>query len=51
MIKSGNVFRWKYKDEDTYLAQHRGSGTAYWCMDRQCFALEKNGKLLLIDTY
>ena len=50
-IKDGDVFKWKYKDDAGYRAKHSGSGTAYWCLDQQCFATKRSGVLHLIDTY
>lgn len=50
-IKQGDVYRWKYKDHEEYHAKHRGSGTAYWCMDQQCVAIDCNGSIELVDTY
>lgn len=50
-IKDGDIFYWKYKDDETYRAKHSGSGTAYWCLDQQCFATERSGVIYLIDTY
>lgn len=50
-IRDGDVFRWQYKDDEAYRAKHIGSGTAYWCLDQQCFATERSGVIYLIDTY
>lgn len=50
-IKDGDILHWQYKDHDTYLESKRGSGTAYWCMDQQCFATKRSGVIYLIDTY
>ena len=50
-IKDGDVFRWYYKNDAEYRAKHYGSGTAYWCMDNQCYATERSGVIYLIDTY
>lgn len=50
-IKDGDVFKWNYKDDAAYREKHSGSGTAYWCLDQQCFATERSGVIYLIDTY
>lgn len=47
-IKEGDVFHWSWKQLDPISQQ---AGTSYWCMDQQCVAREKDGKMLLIDTY
>ena len=49
-IKQGDVFNWTFKDHDAYVKKCSG-GTAYWCMDRQCVAIERNGRIVLVDTY
>lgn len=49
-IKDGNVFKWYYKDDAAYRAKCP-NGTAYWCMDNQCFATIRDGVTYLIDTY
>lgn len=49
-IKDGDVFRWYYKDDSSYRAKCP-NGTAYWCMDNQCFATIRDGVIYLIDTY
>ena len=49
-IKDGDVFRWYYKDDIQYRARCP-NGTAYWCMDNQCFATIRDGATYLIDTY
>lgn len=51
IIRDGDIFRWKYKDDEAYRAKLSGSGTAYWCLDQQCFATERSGVIYLIDTY
>lgn len=51
IIRDGDIFRWSYKDDEAYRAKHSGSGTAYWCLDQQCFATERSGVIYLIDTY
>lgn len=50
-IKDGDIFNWQYKNHLEYCEKHRGSGTAYWCLDQQCFATERSGLIYLIDTY
>jgi len=50
-IKEGDIYNWSYKNEDEYYQKHSGSGTAYWCMDRQAVAIERNGRIVLVDTY
>lgn len=42
-IRDGDIFRWKYKDDEAYRAKHNASGIAYWCLDQQCFATERSG--------
>lgn len=49
-IKDGDVFRWYYKDDDAYRARSP-NGTAYWCMDNQCYATIRDGVTYLVDTY
>ena len=49
-IKDGDVFRWRYKEDEAYRAKCP-NGTAYWCMDQQCVAIERNGEIRLVDTY
>lgn len=49
-IKDGDVFRWYYKDDSAYRSKCP-NGTAYWCMDNQCFATIRDGVTYLIDTY
>ena len=49
-IKDGDVFKWYYKDDAAYRAKCP-NGTAYWCMDNQCFATIRDGVTYLIDTY
>lgn len=49
-IREGDVFRWYYKDDAAYRARSP-NGTAYWCMDNQCFATIRDGVTYLIDTY
>lgn len=49
-IKDGDVFRWYYKDDSSYRSKCL-NGTAYWCMDNQCFATVRDGVAHLIDTY
>jgi len=50
-VKEGDIYRWSYKNEDEYYQKHSASGTAYWCMDRQAVAIERNGRIVLVDTY
>lgn len=49
-IKDGDVFRWYYKDDSAYRAKCP-NGTAYWCMDNQCFATIRDDVTYLVDTY
>lgn len=50
-IKDGDIFNWQYKNHAEYCEKHRGSGTAYWCMDQQCYATIRDGVTYLVDTY
>ncbi|WP_373034095.1 hypothetical protein [Sulfurovum sp.] len=49
-IREGDVYRWYYKNDTEYRASC-GGGTAYWCMDNQCYATERSGEIYLLDTY
>lgn len=49
-IRNGDVFRWYYKDDKEYRSKCP-NGTAYWCMDNQCYATERSGTIYLVDTY
>lgn len=49
-IKEGDIFRWYYKDDAEYRARSP-NGTAYWCMDNQCVAINRDDCLYLVDTY
>lgn len=49
-IKQGDVYRWHYKDDVAYR-QRSPNGTAYWCLDQQCVAIDYNGSIELVDTY
>lgn len=49
-IKDGDIFKWYYKDDSAYRSKCP-NGTAYWCMDNQCFATIRDGVTYLIDTY
>ncbi|MNG01026.1 hypothetical protein D3C85_631980 [compost metagenome] len=48
-IKDGDVFNWQWKDEKDRFAAD--GCDPYWCKDAQCFAVERNGSIFLIDTY
>ena len=48
-IREGNVYRWYYKDDQEYREQNRT--TAYWCMDNQCVAINRDDCIYLVDTY
>lgn len=50
-IRDGDVFRWYFKNDGEYRKKLQGSGTAYWCMDNQCYATERSGEVYLLDTY
>lgn len=50
-IKDGDIFNWKYRNHTEYCEKLRGSGTAYWCMDQQCYATIRDGVTYLVDTY
>lgn len=49
-VKEGDIFKWYYKDDAEYRARSP-NGTAYWCLDNQCVAIERNGEIRLVDTY
>lgn len=49
-MQSGDVFRWYYKDDADYRAKCP-NGTAYWCMDNQCVAINRDNCIYLVDTY
>ena len=49
-IKQGNIYRWHYKDDAAYR-QRSPNGTAYWCLDQQCVAIDYNDSIELVDTY
>ena len=48
-IKEGNVYRWYYKNDQEYREQNRT--TAYWAMDNQCVAVNRDDCIYLVDTY
>lgn len=48
-IKEGDVFRWHYKNDAEYREQNRT--TAYWCLDNQCVAVNRDDCIYLVDTY
>lgn len=50
-IRDGDIFNWQYKNHAEYCEKLRGSGTAYWCMDQQCYATIRDGVTYLVDTY
>lgn len=50
-VKDGDIYTWKYKNDLEYCEKHRGSGTAYWCLDQQCYATIRDGVTYLVDTY
>lgn len=48
-IKEGDVFRWYYKNDQEYREKNRT--TAYWRMDNQCVAINRDDCIYLVDTY
>lgn len=46
-LREGDVFSWKFKNDEEYRKERAVSGTAYWAMDRQC--VFQDGKLC--DTH
>lgn len=44
-IKDGDFFNYSWKNEN------RPSHDPYWCRDGRCVARERNGKIILIDTF
>lgn len=48
-IKEGDIFRWYYKNDAEYREKNRT--TAYWCMDNQCVAINRDDCIYLVDTY
>lgn len=48
-IREGDVFRWYYKNDSEYREKNRT--TAYWCLDNQCVAINRDDCIYLLDTY
>lgn len=48
-IREGDVFRWYYKNDYEYREKNRT--TAYWCLDNQCVAINRDDCIYLVDTY
>lgn len=46
-FKNGDVFSWKFKNDEEYRKKLAGAGTAYWALDQQCVYID--GKFW--DTY
>lgn len=49
-IKEGDVYKWCYKNDSEYRAKSP-NGTAYWCLDQQCVAINRDDCIYLVDTY